>query len=444
MIYGNIKKRGYMVIWGAAISLSLLFLLLMPGCGTQAKKEGEITIWHWMTDRHDTFTELSQQYEEKTGISVKFELFAPSDVYSSKVRAAAQTDTLPDIFGVLAETRDFASFIKAGFVADLTGEMKKGGWEQSFVPKALDINTFDANNEYGVKPGIYGVPIDVMNIQMVYNKRLFKTAGLDPANPPQTWDEFLAAGEKLQEKGIQVLISGFGETWLLNCLASNFSWNLMGRDKIIGTIKGEVPYTDPDWLVIFGLFRTIYENKLLAVGAVTMVNKVAEQNFANARAAIAFNGSWCVNVYSSMNPKLDYGVMPPPKISDKFPRAIWGGAGSSFMVNDRSPVKEEAVKFVRWLTDTPQQVFLSEQTNNLPSNKYSIRKIPEELRQFADDMDLVVHPKQLPVAEFPIVVEAFNKGLQNILIGEKTPEQIARHVQIIKERELKRAQRKKR
>jgi len=444
VIYRNITGRGKIAIMGAAISLSLLFLLSLSGCGRPVRKEGEVMVWHWMTDRHEAFEELARQYQEKTGISVKFELFAPSDVYSSKVRAAAQTDTLPDIFGVLAETRDFASFIKAGFVADLTGEMNRGGWEKSFFPKALDINRFDADNEYGVKPGIYGIPIDVMNIQMIYNKRLFEKAGLDPEMPPQTWDEFLAAGEKLKAKGIQVLISGFGETWLLDCLASNFSWNLMGRDKVIDTIKGEVSYTDPDWLTVFRLFQTIHKKDLLAIGAVTMVNKVAEQNFANERAAIAFNGSWCVNVYDSMNPKLDYGIMPPPKISDKFPRAIWGGSGSSFMVNERSPAKQDAVKFLRWLTDTQQQIFLSEKTRNLPSNKYSAAKIPEELRQFADDMDLVVHPRQLPVNEFSRVVEALSKGLQSILIGEKTPEQIAKYVQSVKERELKRAAQRKR
>lgn len=434
MSINKIRLKGF---YAAALFMPL-FLFLSTGCAKKTDITEEIIIWHWMTDRQDAFEKLSALYKEQTGITVRFELYAPSEVYSSKVRASAQTDTLPDVFGILAETRDFASFIKAGFVLDLTGYMEQGGWKDSFFQKALSMNEFLPDNEYGVKPGIYGVPIDVTNIQILYNKRLFREAGLDPENPPQTWDEFVEAGRRLRDKGIQVLISGFGETWLLDCLASNFSWNLMGRDKIIATIKGEVSYTDPDWLTIFKLFRTMYEEKLIATGAVTMVNKVAEQNFANEKVAMALNGSWCVNVYNGMNPNLDYGVMPPPKISDVFPRAIWGGAGSSFMVNAKSPNKEEVVRFLQWLTDVPQQVFLSEETKNLPSNKNSLRQISPILSHFADDMEIVVHPRQLPVSELPSVIEAFDKGLQSIIIGEKTPEEIAEYVQAVKDREMKR------
>lgn len=435
-----LKSKIWANLIGATLSM-LLFLCFFVGCARTEKRAGEVVVWHWMTDRQAAFEKLALKYKEKTGISVKFELYAPSEVYSSKIRAAAQTNTLPDIFGILAETRDFASFIKAGFIADLTSAMSDDNWKESFFQKALSMNEFLPENQYGVKPGVYGVPIDVTNIQILYNKKLFKDAGLDPANPPQTWDEFIAAGKKLRDSGMQVLIGGFGETWMLDCIASNFSWNLMGKDKIIATIKGDVPYTDPDWVAVFKLFRTLYEEKLIATGAITMVNKVAEQNFANEKAVMALNGSWCVNVYSAMNSNLEYDVMLPPVISDKFPRAIWGGAGSSFMVNAKSPAKEESVKFLRWFTGTDQQVFLCEAIKNLPSNKNSAKKISPILAKFAEKMDIVVHPSQLPVAEFPSVIEAFDKGLQSILIGEKTPEQIAEYVQQVKEREMKRTKR---
>ena len=439
-MWNRIIGKYLFLVVSVAFIMSLFF---MSGCGLEPVKSDAVVVWHWMTDRQEAFEALSAQYKELTGKEVRFELYAPSGVYSSKVRASVQTNTLPDIFGVLSESRDLARFIKAGYITDLTKEMYAGNkkWMDSFFVKALENNEFHADNEYGVKPGIYGVPVDVTNIQMLYNKDLFKKAGLDPEKPPQTWEEFIVAGAKLKAAGTQVLISGFGETWLLGCLASNFAWNSIGREGIIATIKGEIPYTHPDWIKVFKVFRTMYEKGLVATGAVTMVNKVAEQNFANEKAAIAFNGSWCVNVYHSMNPKLDYGVMLPPKVSDKYPRAIWGGDGSSFMVNAHSPMKAEAIKFLQWLTDVDQQIFLADKTRNLPANKYSLKKIPPILSQFVDDMDFVVHPNQLPVAEFSTVIEAFDRGIQSILIGEKTPEQIAKHIQSVKERELKRAKR---
>ncbi|MCM8792428.1 MAG: extracellular solute-binding protein [Candidatus Omnitrophica bacterium] len=397
-----------------------------------------VTVWHWMTDRKDAFAELAQQYEKKTGIKVNFELYAPSDAYTQKVRAAAQGDTLPDIFGILGEMRDFASFIKAGYVEDLTEEMNKdnGRWRNYFFKKALEVNEFTLDNIYGVRPGIYGVPIDIMTIQMLYNKRFFRELGLDPEQPPQDFDEFINIGKRIKERGLQGMVSGWAELWMIDCLANNFAFNIMGKDKVIKTIKGEIPYTDPDWIKVLTLFKRMQDEGLLYNGIVTFINKTAEQLFANEKAVFAFNGSWCVNVYKGMNPNLDYGVMLPPKVSDNYPRSIWGGAGSSFMVNAKSNVKKEAIEFLKWLTEKEQQIFLSKTTFNLPANKDSVIDIHPRLAEFADDIEITTHPRLWGISEFPRVIEAFDKGIQSIIIGEKTPQEVAEEVQEIKEREL--------
>ena len=55
----------------------------------------------------------------------------------------------------------------------------------------------------------------------------------------------------------------------------------------------------------------------------------------------------------------------------------------------------------------------------------------------AEKMDSSTHPNLYPIHEIPAVTEAFDKGIQSILIGEKTPTEIAEEVQRIKEKELK-------
>ncbi len=393
-----------------------------------------------MTDRRAAFDELARRYEARSGVQVKFELYAPSDAYAQKVRAAAQGDNLPDIFGILGEKQDFASFIKAGHILDLTPSMQAeaGSWQQSFVPKALALNEFPAGNSYGVTPGIYAVPIDIMTIQMLFNKDLFKQLGLDPEQPPQTFAEFLNIGRRIKAAGMQGLVSGWGEVWMVNCLANNFAFHIMGRDKVLATIRGEVPYTDSDWVKVFGLFKEMQDSGLLADGVVTMINKNAERLFANGKAVFAFNGSWCVNVYKGMNPGLNYGVMLPPRIADKYPVSIWGGAGSSFMVNTRSPKKAEAVAFLQWLTARDQQLYLSGATMSLPANKDCLAEIPEALNRFARDLELSTHPNTWGIAEHPQVLEALGKGIQSIIIAEKTPEQVASEVRKVKERQTAR------
>ena len=426
-------------IFTSALSLIIVTLIVtIVGCAKVPGKRADVVIWHWMTDRDAAFQELAKKYAEKTGVKVNFELYAPSDAYSQKVRAACQGQNLPDIFGVLGEKRDFALFVKAGHILDLTPYMEENNsfWKNSFFNKALAVNEFSEGDSYGVKSGIYGVPIDIMTIQMLYDKDLFKALGLNPDQPPLNFTDFINIGKKSQEAGLQGLVSGWGELWMIDCFANNYAFNLMGKDKVMATIKGEVPYTDPDWVKVLSLFQQMRDAGILAQGIVAMVNKTAEQLFANEKAVFAFNGSWCVNVYQGMNPNLKYSVFLPPKASDNFPMAIWGGAGSSFMVNAHSKNNEQAVKFLRWLTDSNQQAYLSESTDNLPANKKIVGRIPETLRKFASEMDYATHPDLWGISEFPVVVEALDKGIQSIILGEKTPEIVAAEVQKIKERKL--------
>ena len=414
--------------------------LTAAGCGKpQAAGSKPLQVWHWMTDREEAFNELAKRYQQETGTAVRFELYAPSDVYVQKVRAAAQTDGLPEVYGILGEMRDLASFISAGHVLPLETAMGQDheAWRSSFFPKALAVNAFGKDNPYGVAAGVYGVPIDVMNIQLFYNKKLLAKLGLDPEAPPSTWEAFLRVGKLANEKDLIGFVSGWAELWLIDCFATDYAIHQMDMKKVEATYRGKVSYTDSDWIKVLALFKDLRESGLLAKGIVTMVNKRAEQLFATERAVFAFNGTWGVNVYRSMNPTLEYGVMMLPRLQDH-PMVTWGGAGSSFFVNAKSPRAAEAVTFLKWLTAEPQQRYLLEATQNIPANRRAAENLPAPLAAFADDMDATVHPRLFGVQEHSPVIEAFDKGIQSILIGEATPEQVAAQVQEVKQREASR------
>ncbi len=411
-------------------------LVTLAGCAQPKKPSNQIEVWHWMTDRQEALETLAHKYEQQTGIKVKLELFAPSDTYIQKITAASQANVLPDIYGILDKKSIFALFIKAGFVADLTPEFRANGaaWESTFFPKALDNERFVDGNADMIKPGIYGVPIDVTNVQMVYNRSLLKKAGI--SKPPATFNEFLSQIEAMRRVGVTPFVTGFGEMWMIDCFAFNYAFNIMGQDKVMDTFRGKVPYTDPDWVKVFNVFKTLTKKGAFIEGIVTKGNKYAEQDFALERAAFSLNGSWCVNVYHDMNPSLDYGVMVLPAINPVIPMKVWGGAGSAFVVNNSSSNRDKAVAFLKWLTDKEQQVYLSEKTNNLPANREALSSIPKVLSDFAKVMDLTTHPLVWPLNEDPLVIETFDKGIQAIIIGEKTPEGVAREVQKVKEHQM--------
>ena len=421
----------------AQILLAFSFALF-TGCGDKEAKQpkADVVIWHWMTDRQAAFEKLTNEYFKETGVRVLFETYAPTDVYKNKIAAAATASLLPDIFNPMGDKKEIASYINADFIADLTEDMNKDGWKDIFFEKALGQNTFEPNNEWNVKPGIYAVPLDVNSLMIYYNKDLFKQAGLDPENPPKTWPEFIEAGKKLRAANIQPFISGFGETWLIGAFAQSYQWNLFGKDGVLDTIQGKIPYTDPRWVRIFELFAEMRDNKLFASGIVTMVNKDAERTFATGKAAMAFNGSWGVNVYNSMNPQLSYGVIPPPALPEaKFPMLMFGGEGSSFFVNAGSPNKQKAIDFLRWLTQKGPQAELAKETLNIPSNKDVAEDLPPVLKVFSENIKNTF--EQLPAIEAWQVNNYINMKLQSVIIGERTPEQAAKEVQGEKERQTK-------
>ena len=413
-----------------------LVLALTAGCSNTPQPSNKILLWHWMTDRDETFKKLALEYQKQTGIEVTIELFAPSDAYSQKIIAAAQANVLPDIYGILDKKSIVGDFIKAGLVADLTDAFSAdgGAWEKSLFDKALAVNRFEQGNIYGVKPGIYGVPVNVTNMQMLYNKKLLAKAGIQ--NPPKTYDEFMKDVAALKRIGIAPFVSGWGELWLADCFASNYAFNIMGEQKIMDTYRGKVSYTDPDWIKVLDIFRDMRDKGALMDGIVTKGNKYAEQDFALERAAFTFNGSWCVNVYKDMNPNLEYGVMAPPSVNSMYPLKIWGGAGSSFMVNNSSPNKDKAIAFLKWLTAKEQQMVWAKETSDLPSNREASGPVSEVLDQFAKGMDVSTHPTIWPLNENPLVIEAFDKGIQAIIIGEKTPEQVAQDVDHVKQQQM--------
>ena len=299
------------------------------------------------------------------------------------------------------------------------------------------VNAFMKGNPYGIDPGVYAVPIDVMNIQIFYNKKLLAQLGVDPNAPPATWEAFLQVAQKAKAQKLIGFVSGWAELWLLDCFATDYAIHEMGMRKVEDTYSGKVAYTDPGWIRVLRRFAELRDSGMLAEGIVTMVNKQAEQLFANERAVFAFNGTWGVNVYKSMNPDLEYGVMLLPRVNDR-PMVTWGGAGSSFFVNAKAERSADAVAFLKWLTAAPQQQYLLEATQNIPANREAAATLEGPLAVFAQAMDVTVHPRLFAVQEDTTVLEAFGKGIQSILIGEATPEQVAANVEQVKKRQAQR------
>ena len=76
------------------------------------------------------------------------------------------------------------SMIERGQIADISAEVEQIGLTDLLNPAALTVAQDGEGN-------LYGVPVadSAYAIGLVYNRALFEEAGLDPDDPPTTWDE---------------------------------------------------------------------------------------------------------------------------------------------------------------------------------------------------------------------------------------------------------------
>jgi raffinose/stachyose/melibiose transport system substrate-binding protein len=167
-----------------------------------AQEQVTIQWWHISVNEADYWQGLADQFmADNPNVTIEITILA-NEQFKPQLVTVMQAGDPPDLFqswggGVLWE------FANAGLVRNIAPELE-GEWRDSFAAQAA-LNLYGQNGEY------YGVPWTWGAVGMFYNKALFAEAGLDPENPPATWDEFLAAVQALKDAGITPLTLGEGE-----------------------------------------------------------------------------------------------------------------------------------------------------------------------------------------------------------------------------------------
>ncbi len=107
---------------------------------------------------------------------------------------------LEDVFYVYLT--DPANLIARHQAADITDYVKDVPYVDDIQPELKDIFTDDDGH-------IYGLPTANYSMGLLYNRTLFTKAGLDPDQPPSTWDEVRADAKKITALGGNTV--GFAE-----------------------------------------------------------------------------------------------------------------------------------------------------------------------------------------------------------------------------------------
>jgi ABC-type glycerol-3-phosphate transport system substrate-binding protein len=87
---------------------------------------------------------------------------------------------------------DSKTLLENGQLTDVTDAIDELGYTDKFNPIILDGVT-------GADGKIYGFPRQAYAAALHYNRDLFEQAGLDPDNPPETWDEIREAAKAITD-----------------------------------------------------------------------------------------------------------------------------------------------------------------------------------------------------------------------------------------------------
>ncbi|GGL51305.1 ABC transporter substrate-binding protein [Planomonospora parontospora] len=120
------------------------------------------------------------------------------------------------------------------------GRLMESGQAADITPYLDTVKTYgDLNGSVEIfkKDGrVYGVPTDGYGMGLVYNRKVFTQAGLDPNNPPRTWAEVQAAAKKIAALGPGYV--GFGEYSGGNTGGWHFTASIYGRGGDVITPDG--------------------------------------------------------------------------------------------------------------------------------------------------------------------------------------------------------------
>ncbi|MET7826998.1 sugar ABC transporter substrate-binding protein [Streptomyces sp. NPDC005386] len=133
---------------------------------------------------------IASYEKEHPDVDVKW-IDIPFAGAQEKLTADAVAGSLPDVVNLNPQ---FAQALEAkGLFVDMDSAAK--GLEAEYVPGAWDAFSVPGHK------GSFGIPWYLTSEVTMYNKSLFKKAGLDPSKPPATFDDLLTDGAALSNKG---------------------------------------------------------------------------------------------------------------------------------------------------------------------------------------------------------------------------------------------------
>ncbi|MBZ5758809.1 MULTISPECIES: ABC transporter substrate-binding protein [Rhizobium] len=320
--------------------LGVLALASVSAFGLSARAEDTvITVWSLDKDGQPA-PDLAKRFNAlNNGIKIEYREIQFDDVVSEAMRAYS-TGKAPDIIAI--DNPDHALFASHGAFLDLTDMISKSTVVKpaNYFPGPLKSVMWDGK--------YYGVPKATNTIALYYNKDMFKAAGLDPAKPPQTWDELVADAKKLTDPAKNVYGLAFsakaGEEGTFQFLP----WAQMGG--------ATYDHINTDGAVkALTIWKQIIDEKLASRDSLTRGQWDSTATFNSGNAAMVISGPWEIDRMLK-DAKFDWGtaLLPVPEEGAQRSSAM---GDYNWAIFSKSKHPEEAFKVVEYFVSQDPTMF---------------------------------------------------------------------------------------
>ncbi len=270
-----------------------------------------------------------------TALPLKHETVAQADVVT-KITLLASQGSLPNHFiAGTAQVRPTGDLGKAKVLLDYEKALTDAGAWNNVVPAAATT----VKNVYG---GMVSLPYQYNVEGIWYNKKLFAANGI---TEPKTYDELLAAMDKLKAAGVTPITQGGKQGWPLTRLIGIHLFRNVGPNALADVRDGKAKLTDPEYVKAAQALADMAAKGYLGDGVSTRESDAATAAFLTGKAAMTYNGSWLLsNINDAKQNTIGVdavGFMPFPSVSggkgnaDQWPANA--GASMSFRAKDYGP-----------------------------------------------------------------------------------------------------------
>lgn len=374
----------------------------------------ELTFWSWRQEDKAVYNELIADFNKTNpDTKISFETFEPQN-YQTVLSTALAGGKGPDIIHVRAYG-NLETVAKPGYLRALAAdELGLSG----FAPLAIAAETMRDDGQ------LYAVPFASQTLVIYYNTDIFAENNL---TPPATWDEFLATSEALLDAGVTPLANGTATAWQNEILVGTIVPSFYGKAFEADLVAGTATFEDPRF--VGALDKLLEITDFMPRGFTGIDYPSAQQLFLSGRAAMFAGGSWEIANFRKQNADLNFDIMPSPAPTAGEPRLVSTFFDGGYAVNAASENADEALEFLRFTATKAFGDKLASKLSNIspvPGVTFDdplLAKIAE-FNQTSASYLMLVHFRY----EEPSGSVLLQQGVQRMMAGEATPEEVAKAV----------------